>query len=182
VILRLAGVKRDCIVDGPGLRLSIYTQGCSHRCPGCHNPETQDPGGGSPVQIAELLDLIDSCSGLDGITISGGEPFEQSQPVSELASAVFEEGLNLVIYSGYTFEKLLVMSRSDRHIRNILNRSWLLIDGPFILAERDLTIPFRGSRNQRIIDLPGSLQSNRVVQWSPGVSSEPACRAATFQA
>jgi len=175
-MLRLAGVKRDCIVDGPGLRLSIYTQGCSHRCPGCHNPETQDPGGGSPVQVAALVDLIDSCSGLDGITISGGEPFEQPQPVSELASAVVERGLNLVLYSGYTFEKLLMMSRTDSYISNILSCSWLLIDGPFILAERDLTIPFRGSRNQRIIDLPASLQSNRLVQWSPGLSSEPVCR------
>jgi anaerobic ribonucleoside-triphosphate reductase activating protein len=177
VILRLAGVKRDCIVDGPGLRLSIYTQGCSHHCPGCHNPETQDPCGGSPVQIAELLDLIDSCSGLDGITISGGEPFEQPQPVAALASAVFERGLNLVLYSGYTYEKLLLMSRSDPYINIILSFGWLLVDGPFILAERDLTIPFRGSRNQRIIDLPGSLQSNRLVQWSPGLSSESACRA-----
>jgi anaerobic ribonucleoside-triphosphate reductase activating protein len=125
------------------------------------------------VQIAELLDLIDACSGLDGITISGGEPFEQPLPVSELASAVCERALNLVLYSGYTFEKLLLMSRSDPHICNILNCSWLLIDGPFILAERDLTIPFRGSRNQRIIDLPGSLKSNRAVHWSPELSSEP---------
>ncbi len=168
MIFRLAGVKRDCIVDGPGLRLSIYTQGCSHRCLGCHNPETQDPNGGSPVQVEELLDLIDSCSGIDGITISGGEPFEQPLPVSVLASAINERGLNLVFYSGYTFEILLLMSRLNSHIGNILSCGWLLIDGPFVLAERDLTIPFRGSRNQRIIDLPGSLKSNRVVQWSPG--------------
>jgi anaerobic ribonucleoside-triphosphate reductase activating protein len=174
-MLRLAGIKRDCIVDGPGLRLSIYTQGCFHRCPGCHNPETQDPGGGSPVQVAALVDLIDSCSGLDGITISGGEPFEQPQPVSVLASAVIERGLNLVLYSGYNFEKLLLMSQSNRHISNILNCGWLLIDGPFIMSERDLTIAFRGSRNQRIIDLPGSLQSNQVLLWSPELISEPRC-------
>ena len=175
MILRLAGVKRDCIVDGPGLRLSIYTQGCSHRCPGCHNPETQDPGGGSPAQVAELLDVIDACSGIDGITISGGEPFEQPLPVSVLASAIYERGLNLVLYSGYIFEKLLYLSRSDPHICNILNCSWLLVDGPFILAERDLTLPFRGSRNQRIIDLPGSLYSKQVFKWNPETSSQACC-------
>ncbi len=122
------------------------------------------------MQVAELIELIDACSGIDGITISGGEPFEQPLPVSLLASAIHERGLNLILYSGYTFEKLFHISRSDPHINNILTHGWLLIDGPFILAERDLTIPFRGSRNQRIIDLPGSLNSNRAVQWSPALS------------
>jgi len=165
--IRLAGLQVDSIVDGPGVRLAIYLQGCSHRCPGCHNPETHNPLGGDEISLDRLLDLIDNyCRGLDGVTISGGEPFEQAAPAAALAAEVVRRGLNLVLYSGYTFEELLTKSRNDRSIRRLLEAGWLLVDGPFISAEEDITLPYRGSRNQRIIDLSRSLAAGRPAEWA----------------
>lgn len=165
-MLRLAGFETDSIVDGPGVRLTIFVQGCSHCCPGCHNPETHDPLGGREVNLDQLIDLIPgSNNSIDGVTISGGEPFEQAASTAALAAVIVQRGLDLVIYSGYTFEELLAKSLSDPDTRFLLEAGRLLVDGPFILGEKDLTLPYRGSRNQRLIDLPRSLKKGKAVEW-----------------
>lgn len=164
--LRLAGMVPESIVDGPGLRLALFFQGCPHRCPGCHNPETHDPAGGREVDSAELLARIKETRGIDGVTFTGGEPFAQAAGLAELAGEIRRLGLNLVLYSGFTFEELLRKSRADFHTRRLLQAGTLLIDGPYIEAERDLALPFRGSRNQRLIDLPRSLKDNAAVEWT----------------
>lgn len=156
----------ESIVDGPGLRLALFFQGCPHRCPGCHNPETHDPAGGREVDSAELLARIKETRGIDGVTFTGGEPFAQAAGLAELAGEIRRLGLNLVLYSGFTFEELLRKSRADFHTRRLLQAGTLLIDGPYIEAERDLALPFRGSRNQRLIDLPRSLKDNAAVEWT----------------
>ncbi len=166
MILRLAGIRRESIVDGPGYRFAIYLQGCSHRCSGCHNPETHDPSGGSPMEVDLLVREIKKSDPLDGITITGGEPFEQLAAAAAICRAVCELGLNLVVYSGYQFEELLRKSRQDLDIRLILEKSWLLVDGPFIESQKDLTLAFRGSRNQRLIDLPRSMEASAPVIYA----------------
>ncbi len=173
-MLRLAGMHPDSIVDGPGIRFSIYVQGCPHRCPGCHNPETHDPGGGYEADSEELSALIGKYRpGIDGVTISGGEPFEQAPALVPLAGKVVEEGLNLVLYSGYSFEELLSKSRQDENIHRLLEAGWLLVDRPYLLEERDLNLAFRGSRNQRLIDLKASLAKGEAVEWT-GSGNDPA--------
>ncbi len=163
--LRIAGIQKDSIVDGPGVRLSVYFQGCSHCCPGCHNPETHDPESGYEITVTGLTDIIDSCRFLDGITLSGGEPFEQVPAAAVLAREVTSRSLNLVLYSGYTFEQLLAASDSDPDTHFLLNSAYLLVDGPYIHAEQDYNLAYRGSRNQRLIDLPRSLRAGQAVIW-----------------
>ncbi|MGM0651736.1 MAG: 4Fe-4S cluster-binding domain-containing protein [Bacillota bacterium] len=165
--LRIAGIQKDSIVDGPGVRLSVYFQGCSHCCPGCHNPETHDHDAGYEITIARLVDIIESCKFLDGVTFSGGEPFEQAPAAAAIAREVSACGFNLVLYSGYTFEQLLRASYSDPDIHCLLNSAYLLVDRPFIQSEQDFNLAYRGSRNQRLIDLPRSLKAGHVVEWEP---------------
>ncbi len=165
-MLRLAGMYTDSIVDGPGIRFSIYVQGCPHHCPGCHNPETLDPQGGFEANTEDLAALISSYrDGIDGVTISGGEPFEQASFLADFAEKILQEGLNLVLYSGYRFEDLLVTGRRDHAVRRLLEAGWLLVDGPYLSEQRDLSLPYRGSKNQRLIDLKFSLASQEAVEW-----------------
>lgn len=163
--LRVAGIIPESIVDGPGIRLTLYLQGCSHRCPGCHNPETQEATGGVQMGLDEILALIRQAGGIDGVTFSGGEPFEQPAPLLSLAAALQSLGLNLVLYSGYTFEQLLKRGRMNPAILGLLKAGWLLVDGPFIQEQRNLNLPYRGSDNQRIIDLTPSLKAGKPVLW-----------------
>jgi anaerobic ribonucleoside-triphosphate reductase activating protein len=166
VKMRLAGLQPDSIVDGPGIRFTVFFQGCSHRCPGCHNPETHDPAGGSLVELDQLIAQINCSRAVDGVTFSGGEPFEQTPVAAALAAEVLKLGLDLVIYSGYTFEELITKSLSDQSTGNLLQAGRLLVDGPFVLAEKDLNLAYRGSRNQRLIDLPRSLNTGKAVLYS----------------
>jgi anaerobic ribonucleoside-triphosphate reductase activating protein len=165
-MLQLAGFKKESIVDGPGIRATVYFQGCPHLCPGCQNPEAQDPQGGSRISLEELVRMIIQNHEINGITFSGGEPFAQAPAAAALADQVRGLGLNLVIYSGYTFEKLLVLSQSDPSVRKLLEEAWLLIDGPYLESEQDLNLAFRGSRNQRIVDLQETLKGDIVVEWA----------------
>ena len=165
--LRMAGIQYESIVDGPGIRLSLYFQGCPHACPGCHNPETHDFSGGYTASLEELAALIKSCkNGIDGVTFSGGEPFIQAPNLAKLAEKVLAEGLNLVLYSGFLFEELLIKSRMEKHTRRLLEVGWLLVDGPYRIQDHDLTLAYRGSNNQRIIDLKPSLNRGKPVLWS----------------
>lgn len=163
--LRLAGVVKQSIVDGPGLRLTVFTQGCPHKCPGCHNPETHDFAGGYDGDPATILAELDKNPLLAGVTLTGGEPVCQAEALLPLANGVRERGKNLMMYTGYTLEQLLEMMAKDPALAELLSLIDILVDGPFVLAERDLTLLFRGSRNQRLLDLPSSLAKGEPVLW-----------------
>ncbi len=166
MILQLAGFKEESIVDGPGIRATVFFQGCPHRCPGCHNPETHDPGSGSTITIAGLVEMISKNNGITGVTFSGGEPFAQAPAAAALAGRIVGLGYNLILYSGYLFEELFTFGQSDPSVMKLLKAAWLLIDGPYLENEQDLNLPFRGSRNQRIIDLGETLKKGAVVEWA----------------
>lgn len=163
--IRIAGMIADSIVDGPGIRLALFVQGCPHHCRGCHNPATHDPAGGTALSPAEIMERIKAAGGIDGVTFTGGEPFEQARPLALLAQEIMLLGLNLVLYSGYTFEELLQRSKGDPDILRLLEHGLLLIDGPYKEKRRDPALPYRGSANQRVLDLPLSLQRKIPVIW-----------------
>lgn len=160
--IRLAGVVRESIVDGPGLRFTIFCQGCPHGCEGCHNPATHDFEGGYDCEISKILAAIDENPLLDGVTFSGGEPMCQPEAFLLLAREIKKRNLDIVIFTGYEFEELLEMAKTDGALKELLELADLLIDGRFVLADRDLTLKFRGSTNQRIIDVPSTLQSGKI--------------------
>lgn len=161
--ISLSGVTGDSIVDGPGLRLTIFTQGCLHNCPGCHNPQTHDPNGGSWADTEDILAAAAENPLLDGITLSGGDPFLQPVPCLALAEGAHKLGLNVWTYTGYTWEALLEENDADKLA--LLKETDVLVDGPFLLAERSLELQFCGSRNQRLIDVKKSLAAGEVVLW-----------------
>ena len=160
--MRIAGLVQDSIVDGKGLRFSVFTQGCPHNCPGCHNPETHDPSGGKEMSVQEIISEMLSNPLTDGVTLSGGEPFMQASDCALIAKAAHENGLNVWTYTGYTFEQLLETA-PDSDTGVLLRETDILIDGPFILAERSLSTPWRGSKNQRVIDVRESLNTGSPV-------------------
>lgn len=151
--IQLFGTASDSIVDGPGLRYVIFVQGCPHACPGCHNPQSHDPAGGTPSSTREQWEKIISKPEITGVTFSGGEPFTHAEALAEIGRGVRELGKNVMTYSGYTYERLLEMAKTDRHIHDLLSVTNYLVDGPFVLAQRDITLKYRGSRNQRILDI-----------------------------
>ena len=161
--ISLSGVTGDSIVDGPGLRLTIFTQGCLHHCPGCHNPQTHDPEGGSWADTEDILAAAAENPLLDGITLSGGDPFLQPVPCLALAECAHKIGLNVWTYTGYTWEALWEENDADKLA--LLKETDVLVDGPFLLAERSLELQFCGSRNQRLIDVKKSLAEGKVVLW-----------------
>ena len=165
--MRIANTVSDSIVDGPGLRFTVFTQGCPHRCPGCHNPGTHDPAGGREVSVAELAaELAAELSGnplTDGLTLSGGEPFCQAAECAALARIARERGLNVWAYTGYTYERLLAGEVPDALA--LLEQVDVLVDGEFVEALRDISLRFRGSSNQRLLDVPASLAAGRPIPW-----------------
>ncbi len=150
-------------MDGPGIRMTIFTQGCNHHCPGCQNPQTHDFNGGHFIDIDEILSMIDENPLLDGITFSGGDPMDQAAALVPLAREIKERGLNLVIFTGYTYERLMELSHERPDMFELLTFADILIDGPFIMAKKSLELKFRGSSNQRIIDVQKSLVEGFVV-------------------
>ena len=161
--LKIAGIIDESIVDGPGIRYVVFVQGCPHRCEGCHNEQTHDFQGGAYVHLSQLLKEIDADPLITGVTFSGGEPFCQPEPLSVLAGEVKRRGLDLMVYSGYTWEELNLMAAENAAVRRLLDTADRLIDGRFVLAERDLELAFRGSRNQRYIDLVKTRAEGRIV-------------------
>ncbi|MFR8316891.1 MAG: anaerobic ribonucleoside-triphosphate reductase activating protein [Catenibacillus sp.] len=151
--LRISGIVEESIVDGPGLRFVVFTQGCPHHCKGCHNPQTHDFNGGEERDVRAIFEMFMENPLLSGITFSGGEPFVQPQPLCILARLVKGAGKNIVVYSGYTFEQLKAMGEKNPAVLELLGLCDTLIDGPFIEEQKDLDLLFRGSQNQRIIDL-----------------------------
>ena len=163
--IRLANpeIQKDSIVDGEGIRSVIWTQGCLHGCPGCHNPETHSFRTGYNIEIEEIKKQIDKLEGQDGITFSGGDPMEQASSCAEIAKYARDLGFNIWCYTGYTFEELIEKSKYFPNIKNFLNNIDILIDGKFILNEKSYDVAFRGSKNQRIIDVRKSLDKKRTV-------------------
>lgn len=159
--LRISGIEPESIVDGKGIRYVIFTQGCPHGCPGCHNPQTHDFNGGRPVDTDDLFREICENPLLKGVTFSGGEPFCQPLPLAALAKKIHAQGLDVTAYTGYVYEQLA--ARHDPNIDALLSETDILIDGPFVEAEKDLTLLFRGSRNQRVIDLNQSRKELKIV-------------------
>ncbi len=156
-------INTDSIVDGEGLRTVIWTQGCSHNCPGCHNPETHDFNAGFSIDIDKLKEEIMSLEYQDGITFSGGDPFFQAEACAILAKFIKALNLNIWCYTGFKFEKLLELSKSNKYIKEFLNNIDVLVDGPFILEQRSLNLKYKGSLNQRIIDVQESFKKNEIV-------------------
>ena len=161
--LRIAGTVKDSIVDGPGLRYVIFTQGCPHQCPGCHNPQTHDFEGGQDADIEKILDEIFKNPLLSGVTFSGGEPFCQAEGLVPIAEAVKEKGRHLMIYTGYLLEQLQKMENPG--VKRLLELADIIVDGPFVLAERNLTLSYRGSENQRVIDMAKTRKEGEVVLY-----------------
>jgi len=159
--MKIAGLIHDSIVDGPGLRYVVFTQGCTLRCEGCHNPETWDPKGGSEISIEEIVNDLMSNPLTDGLTLSGGEPFEQAADCAGLAAIARKNGLNVWIFSGRSFEELLDISVSDSDIMTLMTQTDVLVDGRFIKSERTLSQKWCGSRNQRVIDVQKSLKTGK---------------------
>ena len=162
--MKIAGVVQDSIVDGPGFRFAVFVQGCELRCEGCHNPATWDRGGGTEVPVAELVGEMLGNPLTDGLTLSGGEPFLQARECAELAAAARASGFNVWVYSGFTFDELALLAQSEPPVGELLGLADVLVDGPFMLPLRSLSLKWRGSGNQRVIDVPASLMAGRAVE------------------
>ncbi|MGF6375498.1 anaerobic ribonucleoside-triphosphate reductase activating protein [Clostridiales Family XIII bacterium PM5-7] len=161
--LRIAGVVKESIVDGPGLRFVIFSQGCPHHCEQCHNAGTHDFDGGYECELEKILTAIDENPLLAGVTFSGGEPVCQAESFLTLAKAIKSRGLDIIMYSGYTYEELCVLAEKQPPLKELINTIDTLIDGKYDHQLRDLTLSFRGSKNQRVIDMKRSQSSGQVV-------------------
>ena len=159
-MIDLAGIAGDSIVDGPGIRTTVFGQGCPHHCPGCHNPETWEFGCGTQVSAETVVELVKANPLCRGVTFSGGEPFAQANGFAELGRLLKAAGYEVASYSGYTFEQLLNGTPEQRALLETID---VLIDGPFLQAERSLELNFRGSRNQRILNVKASLAAGQAV-------------------
>ena len=161
--IRLAApLQYESTVDGPGFRIVLWTQGCRMKCPGCHNPETHNECGGSVYNVEDIInDLKTHHKHHKGLTLSGGDPFLQPEQCLIIAKAAHELELNVWAYCGMTFEQLA----QDPGKFALLQECDVLVDGPFVLALRDTTLAFRGSSNQRLVDVQKSLIEGSVVEY-----------------
>lgn len=154
--IRISGLIQESIVDGPGLRFVIFMQGCVLNCKNCHNPQTHNLTGGYEIDTDEIIQTICENPLLDGVTISGGEPFLQEKQLIPLIKKIKQHNLSTIVYTGYTFEKL--------KNKDLLNYIDYLIDGPYIEELKSLSLMYRGSSNQRFIDVQQSLLTNKVIE------------------
>ena len=160
---RLSGIVNDSIVDGPGLRLAVFMQGCPYACPGCHNPDTHDLLGGREADTAEVREMLLKNPLLDGLTLSGGEPLMQPEAAREMAAIAKAMGLSVWCYTGDTIEHMI--KTRDPAVMAALALVDVLVDGPFLQAQKTLNLDFRGSKNQRLIDVQPSLKAGEAVLW-----------------
>ncbi len=161
-MLELSGIAGDSIVDGPGIRTTVFSQGCPHHCPGCHNPETWQFGCGTPMNVEAIAEQVYANPLCRGVTFSGGEPFAQAEGFVKLARLLKDRGYEVASYTGYTFEQLLQGTDAQQQLLQAVD---VLIDGPYMQQQRSLELSFRGSRNQRILDVPASLAAQQAV-WT----------------
>ena len=189
--ISLFGTVPDSIVDGPGLRYAVFVQGCSHGCPGCHNPESQPAEGGTVTAISDLLADIEANGLVHDVTLSGGEPFEQPEACAVLARALKERGYGVWSFTGYLYEDLLRRAQAARAERarreeaglagealpegiatdlavgDLLDAIDVLVDGPFVESRKSLELKWCGSSNQRLIDVPATRHTGSVTLWRP---------------
>lgn len=159
--VRLSGIVGNSVVDGTGIRMAVFTQGCPHNCKGCHNPQTHDFAGGDIEEVAAIIERVKADPLIKGITLSGGEPFCQAEPLIELCKAVKAMNKNIWAYSGYTYEQLT--GDIQPHSSELLQLVDVLVDSKFELENLDLTLFFRGSSNQRIIDVKKTIADGKVA-------------------
>ncbi len=159
--INIAGLVNDSITDGPGIRYTVFVQGCPHNCKNCHNPQTHSFKAGVLYDVDDIFNEIKNNPLLTGVTFSGGEPLCQSKQLLPLAKKIKESGLELAIYTGFLFEDIL--NNKVDGAKELLELADVLVDGPFVDNLRDYSLKFKGSSNQRIIDLHQSLPLNKVV-------------------
>lgn len=189
--ISLFGTVPDSIVDGPGLRYAVFVQGCSHNCPGCHNPDSQPAEGGTVTAISDLLADIEANGLVHDVTLSGGEPFEQPEACAVLARALKERGYGVWSFTGYLYEDLLRRAQAARAERarreeaglagealaagiaadlavgDLLDAIDVLVDGPFVEARKSLELKWCGSSNQRLVDVAATRAAGKVMLWHP---------------
>lgn len=164
-MIQVLDIIEDTMVDGPGFRTSIYCAGCHHECPGCHNPQSWNPGGGHPMTTDEVMKII-VADPYANVTFSGGDPLYQAEGFTELARAIRSQTQKTIwCYTGFTFEAIVKIPR----YRQLLDEIDVLVDGPFVKSLRDEDLLFRGSSNQRLVDVPASLVKGEVVEFHPDV-------------
>lgn len=156
-------ISFDSIVDGPGLRMVIWTQGCIHNCVDCHNPQTHSLCGGYEIETAEIINNMNTLRLQKGITLSGGEPFLQQEALEEVSREAKANNLDVWAYTGFTFEQLLDRNNPSYFKNlNLLKQIDVLVDGKFIAEKKDISLRFRGSSNQRIIDVQKTLKNKSL--------------------
>lgn len=189
--ISLYGTVPDSIVDGPGLRYAVFVQGCSHGCPGCHNPESQPAEGGTETTLAALLADIRANGLVHDVTLSGGEPFEQPKACAALAAELKRNGYGIWCYTGYLYDDLAGHAEAariqqaqreeagltgnaltegiadDLAVGDLLDSIDVLVDGPFVESRKSLELKWCGSSNQRLIDVPATRRTGSIVEWQP---------------
>lgn len=160
--IRLSGITRESVVDGLGFRYVVYAQGCPHRCKGCHNPSTHSFDGGELIEVDSILQDIRRYPMLDGITCSGGECFEKAEEFAYIAKAAKDMGLNVWAYTGYTLEEILQYQNQRKGWQEFIQYIDVLVDGKYLEDQKDLSLCFRGSTNQRVIDLKKTLNNGKL--------------------
>ncbi|MCQ1528115.1 anaerobic ribonucleoside-triphosphate reductase activating protein [Lutispora saccharofermentans] len=163
MFIKVAGLEKESIVDGKGIRYVIFAQGCPHKCKGCHNPITHSFDGGSIYEVDELVKDIQSNAYIDGITCSGGECFEQAEAFAFIAEKTKAMGKDVWAYSGYEYDYIISHKEEKPFWKELLGNVDVLVDGPYIEEKKDLSLCFRGSSNQRIIDIKESLTEGKIV-------------------
>lgn len=164
-MIQVLDIIEDTMVDGPGFRTSIYCAGCHHECPGCHNPQSWNPGGGHPMTTDEVMKII-VADPYANVTFSGGDPLYQAEGFTELARAIRSQTQKTIwCYTGFTFEAIVKIPR----YRQLLDEIDVLVDGPLVKSLRDEDLLFRGSSNQRLVDVPASLAKGEVVEFHPDI-------------
>jgi|YNPMSStandDraft_2_1061718.scaffolds.fasta_scaffold00091_22 anaerobic ribonucleoside-triphosphate reductase activating protein len=162
--VRIAGLIHESVTDGPGIRSTLFFQGCPHRCVGCHNPQTWSFAGGREMDTEEVVRMFRITPLLAGVTFSGGEPFAQAEAAAVIAGKIKTHPMNLWVYTGYTWEELL-KNREAPGFMDLINLVDVIVDGAFIESLKSSHLPYRGSENQRIILVKESLSRNQVVLW-----------------
>lgn len=158
--IRVAGIVGESVTDGPGIRFVLFVQGCPRRCPGCHNPQTQCLNGGVLMNARDIMNQIARDPLVSGVTFSGGEPFLQAGKLLPIARECRRRGLNVMTYSGWTFEELL--AQNDPAWNALIELSDVIVDGPYLQEYRSSSAKFRGSINQRLVNVALSLKTHSI--------------------
>lgn len=162
--IRLAGLIHESLVNGPGIRRVFFSQGCNHNCEGCFNKETHDFLGGELFDIDELINDIKDNPLIKGVTFSGGDPFEQSDKFAYMAEKLKKMDINIWCYTGYKFEEIIEGKGNNKSSIELLNNIDVLVDGKFEISKAKENLKYRGSDNQRIIDVKKSLKEQKIIE------------------